>query len=421
MHVIIKLAANGFDVDGPTAGGLSAWRSRLPTQQGSHMHGLSVVDHLGDQLARLARVLGIEPSTPVDLLAGLLGTHGSRPMSEPPPWPSDVADDHSPVEFSVAFQENTPPSLRILAEALGAPTGLRSNMSAAYAFLDAQAERFGLSMDRLNTVRDLFATEHPQGDFSLWCSLVFRADRRPEFKVYFNPELDGVQRAPELVAEALDRLGLGTSYRTMLRRAVRPGELGGLDRLAFFALDLHDGPQARVKVYLSHHETEAWHVAGAATMVDGVDATEVAEFCALAGRTDRFDGRPLVGSYTLTEGGHKPVGYSIYVPIRSYVRDDLQARDRVQALLARYGFDTGLLHRAIDAVTRRPLADGVGLIPHVSLRLGPPRPGVTVYLSAEAYQVCPPRSPWAPAVGAPRQPERPSSVLQPAGNVELTH
>ena len=264
------------------------------------MHGLSVVDHLGNQLARLARVLGIEPSTPVDLLAGLLGTHGSRPMSEPPPWPSDVADDHSPVEFSVAFQENTPPSLRILAEALGAPTGLRSNMSAAYAFLDAQAERFGLSMDRLNTVRDLFATEHPQGDFSLWCSLVFRADRRPEFKVYFNPELDGVQRAPELVAEALDRLGLGTSYRTMLRRAVRPGELGGLDRLAFFALDLHDGPQARVKVYLSHHETPRpgtwparppWWTAWTPPRWPSSARWPAG--------TDRFDGRPLVGSYTL--------------------------------------------------------------------------------------------------------------------------
>jgi hypothetical protein len=33
----------------------------------------------------------------------------------------------------------------------------------------------------------------------------------------------------------------------------------------------------------------------------------------------------------------------------------------------------------------------------VSLRLGPPRPGVTVYLSAEAYHVTPPRSVWVPA------------------------
>jgi hypothetical protein len=79
------------------------------------------------------------------------------------------------------------------------------------------------------------------------------------------------------------------------------------------------------------------------------------------------------------------------VPIRSYVSDDEEARDRVAALLERYGFDSVELDRIITALTRRPLREGVGLIAHVSLRLGLPRPGVTVYLSAEAYQVSPPR------------------------------
>ena len=361
------------------------------------MRGLSVLGHLGGQLSRLCEVLEMDPATPVDLLTGLLGAHGSRPLSEPPAWPSDVADDHSPIEFSVAYNENEPPALRVLAEVLGPSPGARANMSAAYEFLDSQSKRFGLSTARLDSVRDLFATEHPQGLFALWCSLVFRSGRQPEFKVYLNPELDGPERAPELVAEALRRLGLGRSYRKMLKHAVRPGELGRLDRLAFFALDLHDGPQARVKLYLTHHHADARDVARAAGMVDGVEPAEVAVFCALAGQTGRFDERPLVGSYTLTEGAAKPVGYSIYVPIRSYVDDDLEARARVLPLLDRYRFDSTAFDRAIAAVARRPLAEGVGLIAHVSLRLGPPRPGLTVYLSAEAYGVCPPRSLQMPA------------------------
>ena len=62
----------------------------------------------------------------------------------------------------------------------------------------------------------------------------------------------------------------------------------------------------------------------------------------------------------------------------------------MRELLSRYGFDHAAdLDRAIAAVTRRPLHDGVGLIAHVSLRLGRPRPGLTVYLSAEAYGVAP--------------------------------
>lgn len=339
----------------------------------------------------------MDPATPVDLLAGILGEHGSRPLSAPPAWPSDVADDHSPIEFSVAYNDTEPPALRILAEVLGPAPGVRANMSAAYEFLDSQTARFGLSTRRLDSVRDLFASTDPQGPFALWCSLVFRSGRQPEFKIYFNPELDGPERAPDLVATALRRLGLGRSYRTMLKHAVRPGELGRLDRLTFFALDLHDGPQARVKLYLTHHHADARDVARASGMVDGVDPAEVAVFCALAGRTGRFDGRPLVGSYTLTEGAAKPVGYSIYVPIRSYVDDDREARDRVLPLLDRYRFDGTAFDRAIDAVARRPLDDGVGLIAHVSLRLGPPRPGLTVYLSAEAYEVCPPRRQRMPA------------------------
>jgi hypothetical protein len=59
-------------------------------------------------------------------------------------------------------------------------------------------------------------------------------------------------------------------------------------------------------------------------------------------------------------------------------------------LMSRYDLDPALLDRAIGAVTRRPLEHGVGLIAHVALRLGRPRPGLTVYLSTEAYGVASP-------------------------------
>lgn len=365
------------------------------------MRGLSVLEHLSGQLARLCGVVGMDPGTPTDLLRDLLGSYGSRLLAEPPAWPSNIADDHSPVEFSLAYSKGESPALRILGEVLGTPPGGQTNMAAAYEFISAQTDRLSLSRSRLDSVCDLFASEHPHGEFTLWCSLVFRSDRRPELKVYFNPELKGVDRASDLVAEALHRLRMGGSYQTILDHAVRPGELGRSDRLAFFALDLHDGPQARVKLYLTHHNAQVRDVVRAAGMVDGVDATQLAKFCVAAGGTGHFDSRPLVGSYTLTEGADTPVGYSIYVPIRSYVNDDQEARDRVVALLARYGFDSAVFDHAVTAVTQRSLRDGVGLIAHVSLRLGPPRPGVTVYLSAEAYQVKPPRSLQIAAANSP--------------------
>lgn len=375
------------------------------------MRDLSLLEHLSGQLARLCDVAGTDPATPKELLADLLGCHGSRPLSEPPVWQSNVADDHSPVEFSLAYGRGEPTTLRILGETVGSPPGVQTNIHAAYKFLDMYTGRLGLSTSRLDSVCDLFTTGHPQDSFALWFSMVFRRGVRPELKVYFNPEIKGVGSAPDLVAEALQRLGMATSYRAMLDHAVRPGELGRGDRLSFFALDLHDGPQARVKLYLSHYQAEVRDVVRAAGLVDGVDPVELTEFCVAAGGTRHFGGRPLVGSYTLVAGADKPVGYSIYVPIRGYVNDDQEARDRVMALLSRYGFDCASFDRAIAAVTRRSLRDGVGLIAHVSLRLGPPRPGVTVYLSAEAYQVNRPHPPSLTVVRPPVQ--RPAARIAP--------
>lgn len=378
------------------------------------MEDASLLERLSGQLTRLCQVVGTDPGTALDLLRELLGPSAYQPLSEPPAWPSDVADDHTPVEFSVAFNEAEPPTLRILAEAQGSPPGMLTNLSAAHRFIDRQGHRFDLSTSRFQLVRDLFATEHPHGDFALWHSLVFRTGRRPELKVYFNPEVKGVERAPDLVAEGLHRLGLGRSYPDVLNRGLRPGELGRGDRLTFFSVDLHNGPQARVKLYVTHHGADLRDIARAAGVVDGVDPREVAEFCAVAGGgPGPFHRRPAVSSYTFTGSTGAPTGYSVYLPIRSYVNHDGEARDRTLRLLNRYGFDGAGLDRAIAAVTRRPLTEGVGLIAHLSLRLGPPRPGITAYLSAEAYRVDPPRR--------PRIPEPTARAERPAGYSSAGH
>ncbi|GAA5194140.1 DMATS family aromatic prenyltransferase [Rugosimonospora acidiphila] len=367
---------------------------------------LSLSELLDRQLVYLCELVDTDSRPARALLTDLLGPSALRPLSRPPAWPSSVADDGTPVEFSIAFNENERPTLRVLGEALAPVPSGAANLSAARRFVRARAAEFGLPLSRFERVHEVFAAADPPNGFGIWQSLAFGPGRRPEFKVYFNPEIRGVDEAPGLVTEAMERLGLGPSCRAVRQRATRPGELGRLDRLAFFALDLHDGPHARVKVYLSHHDAQARDVVAAAGAVDGIDPDEVAEFCALAGGgTETFARRPLVGSYTFLGGARGPAGYSVYVPIRSYVDHDAEAYDRVSALLSRYGFDASVLERAIAGLTRRPLHAGVGLIAHVSLRLGPPRPGVTVYLSTEAYRVFPPRRPMAvgePGRGEPR-------------------
>ncbi|WP_447002981.1 tryptophan dimethylallyltransferase family protein [Saccharothrix isguenensis] len=354
---------------------------------------VSIRDFTGRQLSALLHSVGITDNTleSVGLLADALGPGGLRPVSTSPAWPSGVADDHSPVEFSTAFAADEPPTVRMIVEPTATRPSRAANLSAALASLDRVQRRHNLDTGRFDAVRNLFLPEHPEADFTFWYSLVFRPHVKPTVKVYLNPGVRGEAAAEGLVREALDRTGFAAGFRPMRDSAMtRPG----LDKYSFFALDLVEQRQARVKVYISHHAAEVTDVTRAASAARAVDVDRVPDFCLLTGgSTGTFDKRPLISSYTFLDGDvGAPSGYSLYVPIRDYVTDDEEARRRVLAVMARYDLDPTPFDNALRTVAGRPLDEGVGLIAHVSLRMGRPRPGITVYLSSEAYDVAMPRS-----------------------------
>lgn len=354
---------------------------------------LSLYQHTAAQFANLCAVAGFEEADHVhpDLLRKLLGPAGHRPVADPPLWPSDVADDCTPVEFSIAFDEGGGSAVRILGETIAESPGLAANAAAARSFLDVLSTRFNLSLDRFAAVEDLFLPENPLGLFTLWYSLIFRpGSSTPTVKVYFNPAVRGEREANGLAAEALRRLGMEDAYSAVAEHALRRKEH---DRFAFFALDLDNRTSSRVKVYIAHGAAESHDVEHAATLVDKADPLRVREFCALlGGETTRFTGRPLISAYSFIESDRgRPGNYGLYLPIRDYVRDDAEAFARLTEVMRLQHLDPADAHSAIRAVSKRPLADGVGLLAHVSLRLGSFGSGTTVYLSSEAYEVTPPR------------------------------
>ncbi|TNC24187.1 tryptophan dimethylallyltransferase family protein [Amycolatopsis alkalitolerans] len=352
----------------------------------------TLFNHARNQLHGLCELAGFEPGdeNPAILLRELLGPAGARPLRERPSHASDVADDGTPVEFSVAFDDDGARAIRVLGEAGGEKPGHSTDVAAGKRFLAAMSKRFHIPTERFAAVAELFLPERPQGKFAVWFSLILRPRARPRLKAYFNPEVRGRGRAKELVVEGFRRLGLDDAYETAARHAL---VRGSRDRLSFFAVDLDDSPLSRVKLYVSHSGATAADAERAAAAVSGADPTQVRGFCdLLGGHAGPFSGRPLVSSYSFVEA--EPTGpgtYSLYLPIRDYVPDDEVARGRVAAFLSARGLAPQLLDRAIDAVTRRPLRAGVGLLAHVSLRLGPFGSGTTVYLSSEAYRVAPPR------------------------------
>ncbi|WP_229905364.1 tryptophan dimethylallyltransferase family protein [Lentzea cavernae] len=325
------------------------------------------------------------------LLGEALGPGSRLPLSAIPHWPSFVADDHTPIEFSVALAQNERPAVRMIVESLAEQPGRQANVAEALRVLDGLAARHQVRLGQLDLVRDLFLPEDPQGAFAFWYSLIVQPAVPPAVKVYLNPEARGRESATALVGEALSRLGLGGAFPAVQEHGLRRE---GLDRFSFFALDLMDESRARVKTYVSHEDAVVADVVRAAAAVPEADQTILADVCELAcGGVGPFSRRPLMSSYTFLSGDtERPSGYSVYIPVRDYVQDDLEACERVLAIMARCGLDTTPFVMALASLVQRPLGDGAGLIAHVSLRLGRPKPGVSVYLSSEAYDVTPPRT-----------------------------
>lgn len=347
--------------------------------------------HTDRQLRSLCGELGLADITEeyIELLHDLVGPAGAQPIAGPARWPSFIADDHTPVEFSISFERGRPPALRVLVEHLAPEATARENLHAARRLTERLAQRYRLPLDRFEAIADLFLPDEPQGSFSLWHSVVFRPDGRPEFKVYFNPAVRGAPQAPALVAHALERLGLHGALATVVAHAFRPGRQA--DQFIFLGLDLHPGPHSRVKVYVAHDGAGTGELERAARAARGTVPGAARDFCHLvAGSQGPFTRRPLISCYAFAGGdGDSPGGYTLHLPMRSYAADDEVTRGRTALLLQRQGRDPALLDRALKALAGHPREAGAGLISYVSLRMGRGWPGMTVYLASGAYGTTP--------------------------------
>jgi DMATS type aromatic prenyltransferase len=312
-------------------------------------------------------------------------------LGDPPAWPSDIVDDHTPFEFSVTVGGRRSEA-RMLIEAQGERPTLLCQQAAGRALSQRLEREHGADLTRLRLVEDLFLPPDPQGIFAVWHAVSFRSDGELDLKVYLNLQAQGRARAPELAAEALDRLGFPGAMDPLLRGAARRG----LDRdeLLYFSLDLTPHPEARVKLYFRHHQATAGELEQALALSPNHAPGDVTRMCrALGGGDGPFATRAPVSCFSYVEGaGEQPTSATMYFPITGYVSDDREAKSRISAYLAGLGAPAAAYEAAVDAFTPRPLEDGVGMQSYVSLRQESGVPRLTVYLGPEAYSTRPPRS-----------------------------
>lgn len=379
--------------------------------------------HAARQVLRLCEAAGLNGADSAGYartLLSVLGPAGERPLDLPPPEHSFLSDDHTPVEFSLSFTAEAEPTLRVLLEPGYGAGSLEENGRTGLRAVRELARRWGFDTTRLDELQDLFFPPDPEGPLALWCALELLPGGVPKVKVYLNPAASGRERAAETVREALHRLGHRQAFA-----ALPEG-----DRHLFFALDLGDWEEPRVKVYLAHHDLSAPEAAGLSRVAGGPgrkigpgaeavagsaapagsaagSAAEVKRFFGMAAGHDTDDGalaagpdgpdprlgrRPVQSCHAFTETATgRPSGFTLYVPVRDYAPHDGEALDRAVAVLGRHGMDAAPLVRSLSAVTSRRLHDGVGLIAYLGLAQQQGRPArVTAYISSEAYRVKPP-------------------------------
>jgi DMATS type aromatic prenyltransferase len=345
------------------------------TYEASCAHGLEGLCHaLGrqDQL-----------ETYRDLARFLLQKWGDAQVPENAPYASNIGDDHSPFEYSLAF-DPAGVELRLLFEAQANPPSAANNQRAALSLNRQLAERYAVNMRRFDLIQDLFLGAPATGSFSLWHAVSLNPGRAPAFKLYLNPQTQGVQQALPVVEEAFRRLGFSDEAMDCVRRAL---PRSGLDELSYFSLDLSDKPEARVKVYVAHPHISAQDMDAVFSVCPQHRAGDVIDYCeSMLNAHGPFTEKPLMSCLSFVSGRERPATMTLHLPIAHYVESDQVTADRVTKFLRRHGLDHAAYRRALAAVARRPLADGTGIQSYASYRREKAGLRLTTYLSPELFR-----------------------------------
>jgi len=352
----------------------------------------AALDVVTARIARMCNLFGVDVGAAAALLERMMAPWGRLPLGRAARWPSEVGDDHTPCEVSLAV--GATPQLRVMVEPLGNQPSLLENQKAALSLLQTLAGDRELDVDlrRLDTVRDLFMPAAPRGRFAMWVAASLAANgRSPAFKVYLDPQAHGSEHAWGVVEECLVRLGFEAAWDGIARSLLARGPVA--DRPFYVSLDLSARSDARLKIYARHQRVTLQELARAAAPARATLAGETMRFLeTVVPERPLLDGRAPFTCWSFTAGSNRPESATTHVPINGYAQDDGVVVARVARALEELGLESSLYVRAIAQFANRTLEDGIGLHSYVSFCRDDAGPRVTVYLPLELY---------APGVVAP--------------------
>jgi DMATS type aromatic prenyltransferase len=335
---------------------------------------------LGDQTAQIIAVF-----------RGITSSWGNKQVGDKSGWQSDVSDDCAPFEFSLALDPDRV-ELRILIEAQGQAANLQSNWQAGLELNQYLAKNYQVNLDRFEQIADLYTPTNAAAKFSMWHAVCFYPDQAPAFKVYLNPQAQSRSRSAAVIEESMVRLGFTHAWPTLAETAAQRGP--NQDEFVYFSLDLAAHTQARVKVYLRHHDATPTELEAALSAARNYVAGDAIEFCqAMAPEQNTFAAKPAISAFSWVDGDNAtPSTGTLHLPISNYATDDRMVCDRLDLYFIHHGLPVSVYQAAIKSLATRPLAAGVGMHSYTSLRREQQQRHVTLYLNPEVNIVKPPKS-----------------------------
>jgi DMATS type aromatic prenyltransferase len=351
---------------------------------------LTYVESGVEKLTALCNAVGIKDKTAqaIEIFRAMTVSWGDRSIRDESAWKSDVSDDLSPFEFSIAFKDDQA-ELRVLLEAQGTEPTLQSNWQAGLKLNQYLAEHFNVSLDRFRQIEDLFVPTNPDAKFSMWHAACFSHDKEPVFKIYLNPQAKKRNLTAAVVEESLVRLGFPFAWAGLADIAAQRGP--DKDDFPYFSLDLTANTQARVKVYLRHYDATADDLEKALSLAQNYVAGDATEFCQDFTQTQgSFTSKPIVSCFSFIEGtDYRPTEANLYIPIGYYAPNDQVVADRLHQYFSQHNLPTLTYTTALQAFAIRSLDSGVGMHSHISLNRKKQHRRVTVYLNPEIDTVRP--------------------------------
>jgi DMATS type aromatic prenyltransferase len=380
----------------------------MPTYDEVSRAQLLALSHAVGQSAAAENYIGLQKS--------LFSPWATRTIPETAPYASQIGDDHSPYEYSVAYGAKGA-ELRLLFEPQAHVPSLGTNHAEALRVNGRLARDWGVCLSRYNQVADLFSITRAgatQG-FSLWHAACLSPSGAHDFKVYLNPQLHGPEAAGEVVEAMFARLGLSEARSALSRLRFRGSEQ---DELRYVSLDLSDQPRARVKVYTCHHQAKPAELERAFAVASSHRAADVSEFCGtMAPGVTSFDAKSVSSCLAFVAGNPAPYTATLHLPIAHYAETDAVARRRIDAFMQANQMDQLVHARVLRAIAKRPLHETSGVQSYASYRRDNGTMRLTAYLSPELFR----RSRSGVKSGSSTRQGRPVGVRQSAAPASFAH